>query len=260
MLNLVQKAFSSQKSKRLEFDDLDIFLDLRDPRFLAVGKEIAGGDLDSVLSLFIQEGDTFVDVGANQGAYSLIASKYIGESGLVVSIEPYPRFARNIGKSLALGKKCRFEVHQMAVGDSDSIVDLIVPRSYSGTAGIYPEHSGLEKHTKVKVPLRRFDESIGWKNFPGSVFVKLDIEGSEFAFLKGAEEMIRAMNPLLLMELNPSSLKASKTDMKELMGLLMDFGYTHYRYSNDVGTFYPIRSIEVNEVQNVLFSKSEMPA
>jgi hypothetical protein len=37
-------------------------------------------------------------------------------------------------------------------------------------------------------------------------------------------------------------------------------GYTHYRYPDDFGTFYPIRSLVVNKVQNVLFSNSEMPA
>ena len=245
---------------RLEFPDLEMYLDLHDPRFMVVGDEVIKGNIDGVLSMFLQEGDTFVDVGANQGVYSVIASKYVGESGLLVSIEPQPRFASNIGKSLALGKRCRFEVHQMAVGDSDSTIDLIIPRSYSGTAGVYPEHSGLGRHTRVQVPLKRFDESIGWRNFPGSVFVRLDIEGSEFSFLKGAGEMMRAMNPLLLMEMNPSSLQASRTDVKELLDLLMDLGYTHYRYPDDVGVFYPIRSIEVDEVRNVLFSKSEMPA
>jgi FkbM family methyltransferase len=260
LLILVQRAFSPKTSSRIELSDLEIYLDLHDPRFLVVGNEVIKGEIDKVLSPFLQEGDTFVDVGANQGAYSMIASKYVGESGLVVSIEPQLRFASNTEKSLALGKRCRFEVHQMAVGDLDSTIDLIIPRSYSGTAGVYPEHSGIGRHTRVQVRLKRFDESIGWRNFPGSVFVKLDIEGSEFAFLKGAEEMIRTVNPLLLMEMNPSSLRASKTDVKELLDLLMDLGYTHYRYPDDVGVFYPIRSIEVDEVRNVLFSKSEMPA
>ena len=72
--------------------------------------------------------------------------------------------------------------------------------------------------------------------------------------------MMRTMNPLLLMEMNPLSLRASRTDLKELLDLLMDLGYTHYRYPDDVDVFYPIRSIEVDEVRNVLFSKSEMPA
>jgi len=259
-LILVQRAFSPQTSRRFNFPELGVFLDLEDPRFLAAGNEIIRGDIDRVLSLFIQEGDTIVDVGANQGAYSVIAGKYVGASGLIVSIEPQPQFASNIKKSLELGQRCRFEVHQMAVGDSDGTVDLIIPRSYSGTAGVYPEHSGLGKHRKLRVPLKRFDGSIDWKNFPGSIFIKLDIEGSEFAFLKGAEEMIGTMSPLLLMEINPSSLSASKTDEKELLELLINLGYTHYRYLDNVATFYPIRSLVIDEVCNVLFSKSEVPS
>ena len=260
LLILVQRAFSPQKNRRLDFSDLVIFLDLEDPRFLAAGNEIIKGDIERMLSLFIQEGDTFVDVGANQGVYSVIAGKYSGALGLVVSIEPQPQFASNIEKSLEIAQRCWFEVHQMAVGDSDGTVNLIIPRSYSGTSGVYPEHSALGRHTKLSVPLRRFDESIDWKNFPGSIFIKLDIEGSEFAFLNGAREMISTMNPLLMMEINPLSLSASKTSEKELLELLINLGYTHYRYLDNFGAFYPIRSLVLDEVQDVLFSKSEMPA
>ena len=41
---------------------------------------------------FIQKllnpGDTFIDIGANTGIYSLVASRLVGSSGKVIAIEP----------------------------------------------------------------------------------------------------------------------------------------------------------------------------
>ena len=251
----VQRIFSSLDSWRIDFDDIVIYLDMTDPRFLAVGREIIKGDIGRMLPLYIREGDTFVDVGANQGAYSVIASTCCGASGLVVSVEPQPRLSKNIKRSLESANNGKFEVHQIAVGSSDGMIDLIVPRSYSGTAGVYPEQSAIGRHRILKVPLRRFDEAFDWKSFPGSIFIKLDIEGSEYAFLQGAEKMIRARRPLILMEINIHSMRASNTDEMDLLALLKELGYTHYRFPEDDETLHPIDSLGFDEVRDVLFSR-----
>ena len=253
----LQRIYTSQNSTRLKFPNLEMYLNLEDPRFLGVGNEIISGDIHRILSLFIQEGDSFIDVGANQGAFSLIASTIVGTSGLIISIEPQTQLAHNIKKSLEIKSNCNYQVHQMAVGDSNDVVDLIVPQSSSGAAGIYREYSGLDKHNELKVPRRRFDESIEWKNFPGSVFVKLDIEGSEYAFLNGAKEMLRVFSPLLLMEINPISLHASGTKVTDLVNKLINLGYRHFRHLNDFDRYYTIESLNTDKQQNVLISKSE---
>ncbi|MCK4829007.1 FkbM family methyltransferase, partial [bacterium] len=233
IIRQLQTKSNSLKSYLIKFPNLKVYLNLEDQRFLAVGNELTRGEIDKILSLFISEEDTFVDVGANQGSYSLIATKILGESGSIVSIEPQPQLAANIKKSLEINSICKFEVHQMAVGDTDGTLDLIIPRSSSGAAGLYREHSGIDGCTKLKVPVRRFDDSIDWKNFSGSVFVKLDIEGAELAFLKGAQKMMSTHKPLLFMEINPVALTASETSKEELVTTLQNIGYTHYRYPND---------------------------
>ena len=258
LLMRLQRIVSPQGSTKLRFPDLEAFLDMEDPRFLVVGNELIKGDIGKILSSFIGEGDTFLDIGANQGAYSLIASNLVGVSGLVVSIEPQPKFASNIKKSLALNPQHKFQVHQMAVGNFNGTIDLVIPHSYSGTAGVYSEHSGRDRHRKLQVPIRCFDDSIDWQNFPGSVFLKLDIEGAEFAFLKGAEKMVATLTPTLLMEINPSSMRASRTEGKDLVALLMKLGYTHFRRLDDLVTFYALEKLKTNRFldqgYSILFS------
>jgi hypothetical protein len=145
----------------------------------------------------------------------------------------------------------------MAVGDSNDVIDLIVPQSSSGAAGIYREYSGLDKYYQLIVPIRRFDESIDWKNFPGSVFVKLDIEGSEYAFLNGAKEMLSVFSPHLFMEINPISLHAAGIKVTDLVNKLINLGYRYFQHLNEFDRYYAIESLNTDNQQNVIISKSE---
>lgn len=252
----IQKIISRKNSTLLNFSDIQLYLNLEDPRFLAVGNELSSGDIKKMLSLLLKMGDTFVDIGANQGAYSLIASRIVGESGQIISIEPQPQLALNIKKSLELYSKCKFQVFQSAVGDTNGTIELIVPKSSSGSAGIYKDHSGLDRHSQISVPIIRFDDSIDWQEFSRSVFLKLDIEGAEFAFLNGAATMLKTTNPTLMIEINPMSLKVSGTSFKDLVALLTEFGFSHYRHINNFETFYKLEELKSDIHQNILISKS----
>jgi 23S rRNA U2552 (ribose-2'-O)-methylase RlmE/FtsJ len=45
-------------------------------------------DLVDALKKILREGDVFLDIGANEGFFSIIASKLVGKTGKVISIEP----------------------------------------------------------------------------------------------------------------------------------------------------------------------------
>jgi hypothetical protein len=141
------------------------------------------------------------------------------------------------------------------LGDHDGSIDLFVPRSYSGTAGLFLKHSGTHHFKIVKVPLRRFDEAVDWEKCPGSVFLKVDIEGSEFAFLKGARNMICAKRPLLLLEINPVALEASKTTEKDFVNLLKNYGFQFYRQIEDLNTFHSIDNLTIDTFQDIIVSQ-----
>jgi tRNA/tmRNA/rRNA uracil-C5-methylase (TrmA/RlmC/RlmD family) len=73
------------------------------------------------LTRWIQErlapGDIFIDVGANIGYYSLLASKLVGHSGSVVAIEPSPKIFSALQHNLALNHIENVRVVNMAVSD-----------------------------------------------------------------------------------------------------------------------------------------------
>jgi FkbM family methyltransferase len=218
-------------------------IDLSDPRFLLVVNELRHQTDTAILSRLIEEGDTFVDVGANQGAFSIIAADLVGKNGRVVAIEPQARLAKAIELSLAQSPVSRYEVHQVAVGDHNGEINLIVPLSYTGSAGLYKSFSGTDGYTETTVSMRKFDDLVDWNNFPRKVFIKLDIEGAETSFFRGASAMITTLQPTILMEINLNAMQASNTSIEELKEQLSALGYHTYAESQNLSEVLPIEEL-----------------
>ena len=221
----------------LQVGDLTVFLDLQDPRFLRVPTELTG--LPRVLRHFLRPGDTFIDVGANHGTFSIVAAGLVGHEGLVVSIEPQPRLAGLLRQSLAHGS-ARFEVHQIACGDRSEEVAFYIPSATSGSAGLFGRFSAISRHRTIKVAMRRMDDVIDWRCLPGRVFIKLDVEGSELAFLLGARQLIRATAPAMLIEVNPAAMRAAGTSKTTLVKTLVDMGYDRFVTLQELGRQRPL--------------------
>ncbi|MBK7684492.1 MAG: FkbM family methyltransferase [Bacteroidetes bacterium] len=63
-------------------------------------------------------------------------------------------------------------------------------------------------------------------------FIKIDVEGYEYAVLSGARETLKS-KPVLFIEVNDNSLKENKSSAKELIELLIAANYsTFYRADN----------------------------
>ena len=225
----LRKALRLKDSRALNIDSKVAFVDLHDPRLLQIPNEVADHYPDtSILQRFIGPDDTFVDVGANHGSFSIAASQVIGPQGLIVAIEPQPRKTALVQKSLAANARCEFRVHYFACGDESAEVEFYVPEGSSGGASVFAQYGAVVPHRKLRVPVRRFDDATKWHSFPGRVFMKVDVEGSETKFLRGATKMIRRRKPLIMLEINPESMVASGQSGEHFVGELETLGYSHF--------------------------------
>lgn len=243
----------------LSIDALHIVVDLSDPRLIQVVNELSQQVDTAFLPAFVREGDTFLDVGANHGAFALVASQLVGETGYVLAVEPQPHLAAAVERSLAATAPGSYDVHAVALGDREGVIDLLIPRSYSGTAGVFKNHSGTHPHRRLAVPLRRFDDLLQGAPISGSVFLKLDIEGSEYAFVRGAMETLRAHRPVILMEVNRHALAASHVDEADFRATLGELGYATFAELDSAEQRRPLRELVMSsyESQNLLFFAQE---
>ncbi|MFN5399691.1 MAG: FkbM family methyltransferase [Pseudanabaena sp.] len=237
----------------LQLSGYQVFLNPTDMRLFQVVNELASVETDTrVLSGLLSEGDTFLDVGANHGSFAIVASKMVGEKGFVLAVEPQPRLAKALEKSLTANAICKFQIYNLAVGDTDGEIELLVPIGTSGSAGIFPEHSATHQYKTFTVPLKRFDELVDWQNFTGKVVLKLDVEGSECAFLSGARKMIAALKPTLIIEVHPTSLRAAGATGDQLKKLLQELGYKYYAEIADRDRTFALEDLNTNIQRNVV--------
>lgn len=250
----LNKRIFHQEFCKFELVDFKIYLDLTDPRFLNVVNEMIHQKTDTrILSYLLNEGDTFIDVGANHGSFSIIASKYVGVSGLIIAVEPQPRLVKALRKSLSENGFSDFRIYETALGDQNGHITFIIPNDTTGSAGVFSAHSGTGEHKKIGVPINRFDDLITEEKFTGKIIIKLDIEGSEYAFLLGARKFIYKLKPVLVFEINPQSLVASNTSGLMLLQLLQELGYKWFSELPEPTVKIALENINLNHFRNVIF-------
>jgi len=170
----------------------------------------------------LRPGMTFLDVGANVGYFTLLASSLVGATGRVVAVEPSPSAFAALARATAdLGN-----VSAVPVGLSDS----------SGTLALYvpPEAHGNHAPTmiatpgwqEVRVEVLTLDELTARHGLERIDLLKLDVEGHEARILGGA---VRALSErrigAVLCEFNDYWLRQAGSSPAEVWRMLSDHGF-----------------------------------
>ena len=137
-----------------------------------------GRDLADLL-LDQREDFVFVDIGANQGLYSLIAAQN-PHCRTIIAFEPVPVTYARLAANVALnGGAERTVLHQQAISASVGEIRISVAADHTGTAslagrdGAQPNSGGVTIHT-INAPM--VDPLLAGE-LP--MFVKIDVEGLE---------------------------------------------------------------------------------
>jgi len=230
----------SESACRLEIQGKSIFVDLSDPRFLAIPRELTTG-LPRILKTLLRPGDTFIDVGSNHGTFAVTAAQIVGPSGQVIAIEPQSRLASLVRRSLAL-YDAPAVVHRVACGRAPGTVTLYIPTATSGSGGLHADYSATSPHRTETVPLVRLDDLLSNLRLPGRVLVKLDVEGSEGGFLAGAPNFLASAKPAILMEINPTALAAAGSSPAAITAALRESGYDRFLGGSNFDLEQPLTS------------------
>jgi FkbM family methyltransferase len=181
----------------------------------------------------LREGDLFVDVGANIGAYAVLAAGVCGARAW--AFEPVPAVYRSLLQNLALnGLGRRVSAQAVAVGAAPGRVRMSAGLDVinhvltdAGTAG-------------VDVPVVTLDALLA-DRAPGPFFIKIDVEGYEAAVIAGATATLASPDLLgLLLELTPQADRYGFDDAALHAGLLAR-GFTAYDYDPRRRTLSPRR-------------------
>ena len=106
----------------------------------------------------VRPGDTFVDVGANVGVYSLIASQIVGPAGRVISVEPNPATFARLSRTVTENNISNITLCNVGLADTSARIELFTGTSEGNdTASMLPGVSTKSVTVDV-LPLDRLAE------------------------------------------------------------------------------------------------------
>jgi FkbM family methyltransferase len=167
----------------------------------AVSRPLLSGDYEAhlypIFTRFCRPGMTVVDVGANVGRYTMLASALVGEAGRVVAIEPSSENCRLILLSVDANQAHNVELLPLALDRARGWSNL---SGHSGSNGglVSGDPSSLRSGSNEIVPTFPLDDLV-----EGHVdFLKIDVEGAEGRVVAGAQHLLETSRPVIATELS----------------------------------------------------------
>ena len=188
------------------------------------------------LDRFLQPGMTFLDVGANEGIYSVFAARRVGAEGTVWAFEPSRRELDRLRCNLELnGLKVR--VFPLALADSAGHADLRVAgyeHEGQNTLGAFA-YTGVELARTEPVDLMRLDDVVEQNPLGRLDAIKVDVEGAELRLFRGATATLRRFRPVLLFEASDAALRLQGASCEALFDHLRSQQYDLYAFDRHSG-------------------------
>jgi FkbM family methyltransferase len=195
--------------------------------------------------------DLFVDVGANIGAYSLVMSRELSK-GHVLSFEPNPRTLKFLYKNIALNHFGNISVEPIGLSDKPGSMTLFTP---SLTQASLHKHKGSTEQENIR--LTTLDQYCSDNDIRSIDILKVDIEGHEVNFLKGAQEIIsRSDRMILVMEIDDNCTNVGKSK-NDLLHQILNLGFRAFKPTAFPFAMKEILDLEEDYRDNIIFIKKE---
>jgi FkbM family methyltransferase len=159
-----------------------------------LGYRLSNGEYEpstrAILLKYLGPGAIFVDVGANEGYFSVLGSRLVGPEGKVIAVEPQTRLQEILRINLARNECSNVEVVAAAVAARTERVRLnLAPEMNVGSTSLFRNTKYPLKTEEVQAyALDEFLETVGGR----CDLMKMDIEGAEYDALWGRDELLKS--------------------------------------------------------------------
>lgn len=191
------------------------------------------------LQRFLQNGDSFLDVGANVGIYTLLAAQQ-SPAGQIYSIEALPKNVVRLNENLSLNQFNNITVYELAVSSYQGHIplDLADGDSTPSISVITAKTEQSDRHSLQVSTDTLNNLMVG--SIERLTLAKMDIEGAELLALKGATLLLQQHRPMVwILEIN-SQIQNFDYTAEDLVDFLDSHDYGLYKYSADNNQVYPI--------------------
>ena len=202
---------------------------------------------------YLREEDSFLDIGANIGIYTLLAASKI-KSGCIYSFEALPTNYLRLEENIRLNNLTQVKPLSIAIADSVGSVTISNNTKSDSTAFITTNTTNTTAES-LQIPSSTLDNLLQNENLNHLTLAKMDIEGAEILAFKGATSLLQQQRPhvWILELLNGVNHGYCKQD---IVKLLQDYGYGLYHYNADTNKLQSI-TLEYQQCDNVFAIANE---
>lgn len=160
----------------------------------------------TIFSEFAKSSRTILDIGANTGLYSVVASR-VNPMSAVFSFEPYPVNLNRLRKNISLNNSINIIPFKYAVGSENKAVELAVPSEnricqVSSLNSDFSRNffSGEVTFKNIEVPCKKLDSIVDDSGLTNIDLIKIDVELHEVEVFKGGIKTIQKYKPIIFCE------------------------------------------------------------
>lgn len=202
--------------------------------------------MTEALEDLLEPGDCFMDLGANEGYFSVLAGKLVSPKGKVYAIEPQKRLWPVIEGNLLLNSLFNVHLVPFGIGRARAAMQLQLYPSVNSGASTFADSFGFKvsagwlRHRlfghqpSMIIPMDDLLDIL-----PARVkLMKIDIEGFEMeALLGGANMMEMKVVEHFLIEIHSEALKSMGQSEDAIDGILSAKGYKKQRLSYNLNLY-----------------------
>jgi len=185
------------------------------------------------LNSYLVNGDSFLDIGANVGLFSLYAAKRVGKEGLVISFEPSRKTYERLVENCELNKLENIKTAKLGLADKEDQLELNISSDGHEAWNTFVKSDDSKFSSTEMVTVKPLDGFLRENAVDTDKIslIKLDVEGFEINVLKGATALLSKKNaPTFMVEFTDDNANAAGHCCHEIYTILVDHGYTWFTY------------------------------
>ena len=178
-----------------------------------------------ILHRHLSFGGVFIDLGANEGYFSVLASQIVGPTGTVIAIEPQSRLQHVISTNLHVNGCFNVRVIRCVVFNKSGKAHLTLgPTVKTGSSSLFrPSKCILPTEEVQSFSLSELIDRLGLERCD---LLKVDIEGAEYeVFISATEVLRKGIFRNIALEIHHSRLRQRGLSADELHKHMVECGY-----------------------------------
>lgn len=192
----------------------------------------------------LRKGDLFVDVGANVGSFTVLASSIDGVTS--IAFEPIPDTAHKLRLNILVNDfEKKVKVRDVGVSDVSGTLRFTKNQDSLNHVIVKDEEFNL---SSIEIEVVRLDDEFADLSPDQPLVLKIDVEGHESSVIAGARNLLsRDSTVAVIMETNGSGLRYGVSD---------DYIFNNMKSLGFIPCIYDINSRELSIISQTLPSHS----